>query len=623
MFSMPVLPSESHFELTFPISDARDNKAHPGQQLPLVPFDFRQHEAHQKQELKRRAIMPTMEYGRPAEVPRRSHKKCSIKTLEIIMKSLSVTARLLIPFVLLGFNPDVSAQNSADHASLVSLFEEFRDFSQNNYRGDIAGYPEAMQKRFRELEDFQQRLADVDSSDWPVSEQVDYHLVRAEMNGLEFQLRVLRPWFRNPAFYDGRAGGLGRLPRLPMDDDRLAGFRARLQAVPDYFKIAKTNLGGGVIADISGDLALFAIHALEGRNNGFPKFVTQLGEHHPDLVPDAKKAQAEIDGYLAWLKENRTKMTASGGVGTENYNWLLKNVYLFPYTLEEIRTIVKLEDNRVITFMKLEENRNRNVPAIVPVNSQEEYRASIKESLDHVMNFLREQEIFTVYDHLTIDSYWEERLRATSGPWPETHDYFQYFGHRETLMHETHEMVGHDFEVQRQGQDNRPIRGARAHEGPYFLSVARHEGLAFTYEELLMHAGYLDERSPHSREIVYEQAAYRTIRALADVHMHSGEWSLTEAMEYAVANAPRGDLLDDSPQLWNELRSTMLMVGWHGQMVMGKVQFMKLMRDRAQQLGDAFNLKEFMDEVYSLGTIPFSLVRWEMTGYDDEIKNLW
>jgi len=24
-----------------------------------------------------------------------------------------------------------------------------------------------------------------------------------------------------------------------------------------------------------------------------------------------------------------------------------------------------------------------------------------------------------------------------------------------------------------------------------------------------------------------------------------------------------------------------------------------------------------------LGTIPFSLVRWEMTGYDDEIKKLW
>jgi len=539
------------------------------------------------------------------------------------MKSLSVTALLLILLVLAGFTPDVSAQNNDGYAALLSLFPEFRDFSQNNFRGDIAGYPEAMRERYRELKEFQRRLAEIDSGGWSVSEQVDYHLVRAEMNGLDFQLRVLRPWFRNPAFYDGRTGGLGRLPRLPLEAERVAEFRAELKGVPDYYRKVKENLGGGVIAGISGDLALFAIHALEGRNNGFAEFVTRLGEHHPDLVSDAKKAQAEIDGYLAWLKDNRSKMTASAGVGTENYNWLLKNVYLFPYTLEETRTIVKLEDNRVITFMKLEENRNRDVPPIEPVQSQEEYRASIKESIDHVMNFVREHDIFTVPDYLTIDSYWEERLRATSGPWPERHGYFQYFGHRETLMHETHEMVGHDFEVLRQQQDNRPIRGARQHEGPYYLSVARHEGIAFAYEELLMHAGYLDGRNPHSREIVYEQAAYRTIRALADVHMHSGEWSLTEAMEYAVANAPRGDLLDDSPQLWNELRSTMLMVGWHAPMVMGKIQFMQLMRDRSQQLGDAFNLKAFMDEFYAAGTIPFSLVRWEMTGYDDEIKKLW
>lgn len=31
----------------------------------------------------------------------------------------------------------------------------------------------------------------------------------------------------------------------------------------------------------------------------------------------------------------------------------------------------------------------------------------------------------------------------------------------------------------------------------------------------------------------------------------------------------------------------------------------------------------FMDEFYSLGALPMSLIRWEMTGYDDEIKTLW
>ena len=58
-------------------------------------------------------------------------------------------------------------------------------------------------------------------------------------------------------------------------------------------------------------------------------------------------------------------------------------------------------------------------------------------------------------------------------------------------------------------------------------------------------------------------------------------------------------------------------------MVLGKVQFMKLMRDRANQLGDDFNLRDFLDEVYESGQIPWSLIRWEMTGYDDEVRQLW
>ena len=239
------------------------------------------------------------------------------------------------------------------------------------------------------------------------------------------------------------------------------------------------------------------------------------------------------------------------------------------------------------------------------------------------MNFIREEEIFTIPDYLTADAYQADRLRSTSRPWPEKHDYFFNFSHRESLMEETHEMVGHNFDVQRQRHDDRPIRGNREHEGPYNMAVGRLEGLAFAFEELFMHAGYLDGLSNRAREVTYEQAAFRTVRGLADVYMHSGDWSLTEAMEYAVANAPHGELLDDSPHLWHEMQTTLLMTGWHSQMIVGKIHFMKLLRDRAQQLGDKFVLRDFMDEFYAAGVIPTSLIRWEMTGYDDEIKKLW
>lgn len=49
----------------------------------------------------------------------------------------------------------------------------------------------------------------------------------------------------------------------------------------------------------------------------------------------------------------------------------------------------------------------------------------------------------------------------------------------------------------------------------------------------------------------------------------------------------------------------------------------KLLSDRAFQLGDEFELRHFMDEFPAAGMIPLSLIRWEMTGLEDQIKKLW
>ena len=58
-----------------------------------------------------------------------------------------------------------------------------------------------MTAQHRELASYQRRLAALDTTGWPTSAQVDYHILRAEMNGLDFDHRVLRPWANDPAFY--------------------------------------------------------------------------------------------------------------------------------------------------------------------------------------------------------------------------------------------------------------------------------------------------------------------------------------------------------------------------------------------------------------------------------------
>ena len=48
-----------------------------------------------------------------------------------------------------------------------------------------------------------------------------------------------------------------------------------------------------------------------------------------------------------------------------------------------------------------------------------------------------------------------------------------------------------------------------------------------------------------------------------------------------------------------------------------------LMMERKQQLGDKFTMRAFFEEVNAAGMIPIALLRWQLTGHDDQIRELW
>ena len=95
-----------------------------------------------------------------------------------------------------------------------------------------------------------------------------------------------------------------------------------------------------------------------------------------------------------------------------------------------------------------------------------------------------------------------------------------------------------------------------------------------------------------------------------------------EALQHVVDRTPYGWAIMDG-ELWLEMDTILRTPGHHMGFIAGKAQMEKLLADRAMQLGDKFNLRQFMDEFLAAGVIPFSLIRWEMTGFEDEIKKLW
>jgi uncharacterized protein (DUF885 family) len=102
--------------------------------------------------------------------------------------------------------------------------------------------------------------------------------------------------------------------------------------------------------------------------------------------------------------------------------------------------------------------------------------------------------------------------------------------------------------------------------------------------------------------------------------MHANQWTLEEAVTFAVSQTPRGWLREDGNTVWGEQHLYLQQPAYGTSYVIGKIQIEQLLAERARQVGDGFTLKGFMDELNAVGMIPMSLIRWELTGQRDGIR---
>jgi len=111
----------------------------------------------------------------------------------------------------------------------------------------------------------------------------------------------------------------------------------------------------------------------------------------------------------------------------------------------------------------------------------------------------------------------------------------------------------------------------------------------------------------------------RASRIYAETMMHSGEFDLEEANRYMIEFVPYMEEDLGRYDLEGYLRRPGLGSGY----IIGKIQLEKLLSERSLQQGSEFRLGAFHDDLLSRGMIPLTLTRWEMTGADDEIRQLW
>jgi len=515
----------------------------------------------------------------------------------------------------------------AGYEDLVRLFDDWRVFQRPVLVDGVPDYTaEAMAARHAGLVDYRRRLAAIDPRGWRIPERVDYQLVRAEMNGLDFDHRVLRPWARNPAFYvmvfpsptdvPAREGphvdGVIELwsYELPLTPDRSAELVERLGTIPPLLDQARQNL-----TEDARDLWIAGIGSMREQSATLADLADRAGESDAPLAAAARRARETTNAFIAWLEREAPTRNGPSGIGAGHYTWVLQNVHLVPYTWEEEVAMVRRELVRAHATLRLEEHRNRDLPPLDPIGDSAEYDRRFGAAVDEYMAFLEEEEV------VSIRPYLEPALRARIGrfvPADGPREFFAEIDYREPLLMRAHGY--HWFDLARMDEEPQPSP-IRREPLLYNIFDGRAEGLATGMEEMMMHAGLLDDR-PRARELVYVLLAQRAARALAALRMHAGELSLDEAVAFTSEWTPRGWLREDGETGRWEQHLYLQQPGYGTSYVVGKIEIEKLLAERARQLGADFTLRGFMDEVDEAGLIPVSLIRWELTGEADEVERM-
>jgi len=523
----------------------------------------------------------------------------------------------------------------SEYHSLIDLFDEFREHIKPVV---INGLPDfttsAMENQYNDLKLLQERLRNIQISDWDVSKQVDYHVLRSEMNGVEFDHRVLKQWSRDPGFYNLTDGIYPRLlvhhsrslsdwglyePEFPLPKKDYEDFKTKLKVIPKLFDQAKHNL-----TNAAPELAEIAIRVKEKDIQLLDGFKNEFLHHHQELVSIVEEAIIATKDFRNWLIEKKSAMVGKVGIGKENYNWWMKNVHLIPYGWDEFYTMIQSDYNRAISFLKIEENKNKSKPGYHITSSEDENLARQEDAALKLMKFLSDEEIISIPDQLEplpIDQY--PRVWGSSAyKRPDHMGFFEQTNDREPMTNISHVFFGHyyvgDRKIWYQKSDERYIRGKIR---LYDIHEARSEALAFGIEEWLMQAGLFDDR-PRSREINYVWQAFRNARALADLKMHNNEFSLEDGINFFSDNVPNNWAEKDDDAVWWDIEETLRAPGHSTNYIVGKNMIHQLMMERSKQLGSDFTLKLFFDEFMDGGIIPISLTRWELTGYTDQLDEL-
>ena len=483
--------------------------------------------------------------------------------------------------------------------------------------GDSFGEP-SMAAKLAGLAAYERRLAALPVASWPRPQQVDWLAVTSMLNGYRFNLQVLKPWKRDPGFYLDPLMKVA-FTEVPADGEKLGRLKRELAAIPPMLAQARANL-----TEVAGDFADLAILNLErsdGVNHYHPyravpppgiigwydDLLTRARAQQPELVPAAQAARAAIVGFSDWLRAERPRMTAPGGVGNARLQWFLTHVRMVPYGVDELLVLADREHERMTASLALTRHRNRNLPPIAMSKSKAEQDAKIAATDRKLREFLVREQIVSIPNYVGPLGSNTPFIERPGGP-----NFWEKIQFRDPIPDHLHAVIpGHRFDAAIAERDTRPIR-------KIFSDGIRAEGWAMYLEEAMMTLGAVE--NPRAEEFIYLFGIFRAARVPADIQMQRNRWTVAQAVAAMRAATPWLD--EDVARVDAEIYLRRP-PGYGLAYLAGKLQMDALLAEQASRLGDSFSLRDFHDRFLAAGRLPIALIRYEMGGQASALDRMW
>ena len=551
------------------------------------------------------------------------------------MRLLCVVTVITGVFLATANNSSAQAVKDPDgYLALIKLFHQWREFEHPAMRNNVPDYSaSAMATKAAALHQWRKALDAIDPRSWPIEQQNDYKLVRAEMNGLDFNFRVLRPWARDPAFYVNVFPSRSDIPwregpvpypeielynyHFPLDADAQKDLTSKIGIIPALLSEAKENLK----ASNARDLWVYGEEELRNQSRTLASLeagiltVRTLAQHQqadlkgtsPELRVAVATARKATDEFVAWLEKLAPTKTGASGVGKESYTWYQQNVHFVPYNWDEEVILLRRELERAQSALHLEEHRNRNLPPLVPAADAAAFDKMTHDRLDKFVDFLVKQEI------IPDKPYIKPALAEELGHFvPEDQRvFFTRVTHREPMLLLSHDYHWIDLGRMRDEPNASPIRRQALLSN---IWDNRAEGFATAFEELMMHVGLYDD-NPRARELVWIMLANRAARGLASLYVQANQFTLEQAGRFHAEWTPRGWAKSGDSLTAFEQLLYLRQPGYGSCYITGKLLADRLIMEYGHQqdlAGKPFVLRDFLDRFNNEGMIPVLLMELEM-----------